>query len=131
MATTARKARTSRARRPVAKRGISRRIGALRAALWTLAFGERVAGAAQRQDEGRVGRIVLELLAQVADVDVDRFLVLVEGLVVAHELEQLTPREDAARLRRQVAQDLELGCREADPAVAALDAAPLEIDQQV
>ena len=52
-----------------------------------------------------------------ADVDVDRLLVLVQSLVVAHELQQLPPREDATRFRRQVAQDLELGGGQADALV--------------
>ena len=64
-------------------------------------------------------------------MDVDRLLVLVERLVVAQELEQLAAGVDAARAAGQVAQDLELGRRQADAAVAALDAPPLEVDQQV
>ena len=63
----------------------------------TSALREGVARAPHRQDEPRAGRVVLELLAQVADVDVDRLLVLVERLVVADQLEQLAPRVDAAR----------------------------------
>lgn len=52
-----------------------------------LALGEGVADATDRHYEGRHGRIVLDLVAEMADVDVDRLLVLVEGLVVAEELE--------------------------------------------
>ena len=36
-------------------------------------------------------RVVLDLVAEVADVDVDRLLVLVERFVVAEELEELGP----------------------------------------
>src|SRR5829696_2163051 len=56
-----------------------------RAAL-TSALGEGVADTADRQDEGRRGRIVLDLLPKVAHVDVDRLLVLVERLVVSQQL---------------------------------------------
>jgi hypothetical protein len=60
-----------------------------------LPFGEGVADAADRHDERRDGRVVLDLVAEMADVDVDRLLVLVEGLVVAQELEKLAPGVDA------------------------------------
>ena len=95
------------------------------------ALGERVADTADRQHERRRRRIVLDLLAQVAHVDVDGLLVLVERLVVAQQLEQLAAGVDAARPRGQVAQDLELGRGEADAAGAALDASPLQVDDQV
>ena len=55
----------------------------------TSVLGELVAGASHRQHELRQRRIVLDLVAQVAHVDVDRLLVLVERLVVAEQLEQL------------------------------------------
>ena len=57
----------------------------------TSALGELVAGAPDGQDELRHRRVVLDLVAQVAHVDVDRLLVLVERLVVAQQLEQLAP----------------------------------------
>src|SRR5450756_532968 len=91
------------------------------------ALREGVPRAADRQDEPRVGWIVLQLLAQVADVDVDSLLVLIQGLVVADELEQLAPRVDAPRATRQMAQYLELGRRQRDAAVAALTSPPLQI----
>src|SRR5690242_12051495 len=96
-----------------------------------LALGEGVPGTPHRQDEARIGRIVLELLAQMADVDVDGLLVLVERLVIAHQLEQFAPREDPPRPCGEVSQDLELRGREADSLVAARDAPPFEIDHQV
>src|SRR5689334_3478324 len=86
----------------------------------TSALGELVAGSADGQDELRQRRIVLDLVAQVAHVDVDRLLVLVEGLVVAQQLEQLAAAEHAARALRKVAQDLELGGGQRNPARAAL-----------
>src|SRR5512141_3481851 len=119
MATTIRKPRTRRARSPVRKRG-SRR-GIERAGL---ALGEGVARSTDGQDELRVGRIVLELFTQMTDVDVDRLLVLVECLVVAHQLDQLAPTEDASGTRCKMAQDLELGRGQREAPVTALDAAP-------
>jgi hypothetical protein len=95
------------------------------------ALGEGVPDTSHRQDERGIGRVVLDLLAQVADVDVDRLLVLVERLVVAQQLEQLAAGVDAARAAGEVAQDLELGRGQADPAGAALDAPALEVDDQV
>src|SRR6476661_6541890 len=95
------------------------------------AFGEGVADTAHRLDECRRGGIVLDLVAQVAHVDVDRLLVLIERLVVSEQLEQLGPGIDAAGPRGEVAEDLELCRREADAAVAALDAPPLEVDDEV
>src|SRR5262245_37112343 len=73
------------------------------------ALGEGVPDTSDRQDEGRDGGVVLDLVAQVADVDVDGLLVLIERLVVAEQLEQLGSRVDAPRSRGEVAQDLELG----------------------
>ena len=64
-------------------------------------------------------------------MDVDGLLVLVERLVVAQQLEELAAGVDAARPRRQVAQDLELGRGEADAPGAALDPPPLQVDDQV
>ena len=80
------------------------------------ALGEGVADTAHRQHELRRRGIVLDLLAQVADVDVDRLLVLVQGLVVTEQLEELAPAEDAAGPAGEVAQDLELGGRQGKPA---------------
>ena len=65
------------------------------------ALGEGVADTADRQDERRRGGIVLDLVAQVADVDVDRLLVLVEGLVVAEQLEQLATGCRRGRVARR------------------------------
>src|ERR1035437_3387395 len=97
----------------------------------TSAFREGVPGSADRQHEPRARGIVLELLSQVADVDVDRLLVLVQGLVVADQLQQLAAGVDTARLAGEVAQDLELRGGQCDAPVAAPGAPPLEVDQQV
>src|SRR3954447_14074510 len=95
------------------------------------ALGEGVAGTTNRHHELRRAGIVLDLVAQVADMHVDRLLVLVERLVVTKQLEELAAGEDAARATRQVAEDLELGGRQADPPVAAENASPLEVDHEV
>src|SRR4051794_7134062 len=95
------------------------------------ALGEGVPDTSHRQDERRIGRVVLDLVAQMAHVDIDGLLVLVERLVVAQELEQLTSGVDAARPRSEVTEDLELGRRQAHPSLAALDAPPLEVDEEV
>ena len=73
------------------------------------ALGERVPDTADGLDEGGLRGVVLELVAQVAHVDVDRLLVLVERLVVAQQVEQLGAGVDPAGLAGEVAQDLELG----------------------
>src|SRR5712675_374486 len=88
-ATTARKAPVSR---PWKVRGVSRRRGSgrrRRPPACPSALGEGVADTPHRQHEHRGRRIVLDLVAQMADVDVDRLLVLIEGLVVAEQLEEL------------------------------------------
>src|SRR6185312_6628662 len=95
------------------------------------ALGERVADAADRQDERRRRRIVLDLLAQVADVHVDGLLVLVERLVVAQQLEQLATGVDTTGPGREMAQDLELRRREADAPGPTLHAATLKVDDEV
>src|SRR6185295_9680394 len=95
------------------------------------ALSEGVPDSPDRQHERRRRRVVLDLLAQVADVDVDRLLVLVEGLVVAQELEQLGPGVDASGPARQVAQDLELRRSERHASLAPLDPSPFEVDEQV
>src|SRR5258705_6099019 len=94
-------------------------------------LGERVANPSDGQDEGRNGRVVLDLVPQVTDVDVDRLLVLVEGLVVAEELEEVAPCIDPAGSRGEVAEDLELRRGQADAPLAALDAPPLQVDDEI
>src|SRR3954471_17864060 len=121
-------------RRPWNVRGRSRRNRpGMRARRSTgrSALGEGVPDTPHRQDEHRRRRVVLDLVPQVADVDVYRLLVLVEGLVVAQELEQLRAGVDPPGSRGEVSEDLEFGRRQAHPPVAALDAPPLEIDEQV
>src|SRR5689334_609572 len=127
--TTARNASVRRPWNVLGNSRCSRWMGPRRPA--SSALGEGVADTTHRQDEGRRRRIVLDLVAKVGDVDVDRLLVLVERLVIAQQLEQLGSRVDAARSGCQVTQDLELRRGEADSPRTALDAAPLEVDEQV
>src|SRR3954465_7159630 len=126
--------RKAAVRRPWNVRGRSRRNRpGMRARRSTgrSALGEGVPDTPHRQDEHRRRRVVLDLVPQVADVDVDRLLVLVEGLVVAQELEQLGAGVDPPGSRGEVSEDLEFGRRQAHPAVATLDPASLEVDEQV
>src|SRR4051812_16882672 len=68
---------------------------------------EAVAHTTHGEDVLRFLGVALELLAQVADVDVDRAGVAVGG-VAPHALQQHVAREHASRRARQGAQDLEL-----------------------
>src|SRR5919201_4295647 len=76
-----------------------------------LSIPEALAHRAYRQDELRLLRILLELLAQMAHVDVDGARLAVVG-AAPERLEQHLPRVDPARVRRHRAQDLELDVRE-------------------
>src|SRR5687768_17272123 len=61
-------------------------------------FGEGIADAPDGPDVARLRGIGLDLIADVADVDVDRSLVLLEGVVVVpHQLQQLSARVHPAR----------------------------------
>src|SRR5688500_12697338 len=63
----------------------------------TSVFGEGIAHASHRPDVARVRRVGLDLVPDVADVNVDGSLVLLEGIVVVpHQLEQLGTGVDAA-----------------------------------
>src|SRR3954451_1260937 len=72
-----------------------------------LLVAEAVADAAHREDVLRLLGVRLELLAQVADVDVDGARVAI-GRVAPHAREEHGAREHAARARGERAQDLEL-----------------------
>src|SRR5687768_3551484 len=95
-------------------------------------LGEGIPDAPNRPDVAGMGRIGLDLVADVADVDVDRALVLLERVVVvAHELEQLRPRVHASGPRGEVAQQVELGCGQADALAIARDSPAFEVDHEV
>src|SRR6185369_11245504 len=74
---------------------------------------------------------VLDLVAQMAHMDIDRLLVLIERLIVAQQLEQLAARVDPTRPRSEVTEDLEFRGSERDPPRSALHAASLEVDEQI
>src|SRR4029078_6337157 len=97
--------RNAPVRRPWNVRGRSRRNRPGRRARRSTGLSslrEGVADTPHRQDECRRRRIVLDLVPQVADVDVDRLLVLVERFVIAQQLEQLQAGGDPARPRSEV-----------------------------
>src|SRR4029078_8388694 len=95
------------------------------------ALGEGVTDTAHPQEERGRGRVVLDLVPEVAHVDVDRLLVLVERLVVAEQLEQLRTGVDATGPRREVAEDLDFRGRQADSPVAAMATPSLHVDHEV
>ena len=88
---------------------------------------EAVADAAHGQDQLGLARVPLDLLAQVADVDVDRARLAVVG-AAAEPLEQLPARKHAARRGCEHPQELELDERELHLAAAHLDGAPGDVD---
>ncbi len=112
---------------------LSRRSGWMRTAWRSRSvLGERIADPSHRPDVARLGGIRLDLVADVADVDVDGALVRFERVVVvADELEQLGAGEDAARLGGEVAEQVELRRGEVDPLPVARDAPALEVDDEV
>jgi hypothetical protein len=63
------------------------------------ALGEGVAGSPHGQHELGLRGVVLDLVPEMADVHVDRLLVLVECLVVAEQLQELAPRDGPAGSR--------------------------------
>src|SRR6187431_2787938 len=72
---------------------------------------EAIADAAYREDQLRLARVALDLLSQVAHVDVDRARLAVVG-ATAQPLEQLPQREDPSRAGCEQPQQLELDERE-------------------
>ena len=72
---------------------------------------EAVARAAHREDQLGLARVALDLLPQVADVDVDRARLAVVR-AAPDALEQLAPAEHDARVGGERAQQLELDERQ-------------------
>src|SRR3954452_22271250 len=95
-----------------------------------LLVAEAVADAAHREDVLGLLGVRLELLAQVADVDVDRAGVAV-GRVAPHSRQQHVAREDAPGARRERAEDLELDERGGDDLAAEADRALGGLDAQL
>src|SRR4051794_7556662 len=88
---------------------------------------EVVADPAHGEDQLGLLRVLLDLLAQVADVNVDRARIAVGG-VAPQALEQHRAAEHAARGARQDREDLELDIGELDLGAAHLDLALAEVD---
>src|SRR4051794_9636348 len=90
---------------------------------------EAVADAAHGEDRVGPVRVRLDLLAQMPDVDVDRARVAEVG-GPPQRLEQHAAAVDAARVRHQRPQQLELDVGELRPLAAHLDRAARHVDQQ-
>src|SRR5439155_6749665 len=90
---------------------------------------EAVADAAHGEDVFGLARVTLELLAQVTDVDVDRPRLAIVG-ASPERLEQHPPAVDAAGVRRQRPQELELDVRELHRLVPDLDGSAAQVDPQ-
>src|SRR5512145_2572619 len=86
----------------------------------TLVRPEAIPGAAHGEDQLGIARVALDLLAQVADVDVDRARLPVVG-AAPQALQQLAPGEHDARARREHHQHLELDERQLHWLAASLD----------
>src|SRR5829696_10086130 len=91
---------------------------------------EAVADAAHGQDQLRSLRLLLELFAQVADVDVDRARVAVGG-IAPYALEKHRAAEHSPRAASQRREHLELDVGEPHGLVAHLDLTAIEVDAQV
>src|SRR5262245_36070333 len=91
---------------------------------------EAVAHPAHGEEKLGVFRVLLQLLAQVADVDVYGARIAVLG-IAPDVLEQRLAAEHAAGRARQRGEDLELDVGDADLLRAQGDHAPLEVDLQL
>src|SRR5438067_8592940 len=91
---------------------------------------EAVADAADSEDVLRVARVGLDLLAQVADVDVDRARLAIGG-VAPERPEQHLPREDTRGLARQRPQKLELDVGQLNRLARQVDRSPGRTDSQL
>src|SRR5438445_4430813 len=91
--------------------------------------GEAIAHATFGEDIARIGRIVLELLAQVVDVQAD----VVRGIAILgapHAAEQRLVGHDHARVREQVIEQAELGRPQLDLLAVFPDFVPVKVDRQ-
>ena len=62
---------------------------------------------------------------------VDGPFVLLQRVVVAHELEELAPGVDPARAACQVSEEVELGGRKRDAVAVARHSTAVEVDDQI
>src|SRR4249919_2439521 len=91
---------------------------------------EAIARAAHREDQLGIARIPLDLLAQVADVDVDRARLAVVR-PAPQSLQELAPREHDAGALREDDQHLELDERELDGLPANVDCPSGNVDPEL
>src|SRR3954452_22075495 len=89
---------------------------------------EAIAEAADRLDPPRAGRVVLDLAAQVAHVDVDD--VDVAGAVAAQAAGDLRARLHTARLLGEGEEEVELRARHCAEGAVDADLAPMGVDLQ-
>src|SRR5687768_9339516 len=93
---------------------------------------EGIPDAPHRPDVAGLRRIGLDLVPDVADVDVDGALVLLQRVVVvADQLEQLRSRVHAARPRGKVTEQVELGRGQTDALAVTRHPPALEVDDEV
>src|SRR5687768_11174423 len=92
---------------------------------------ECIAHAPDRPDVARLGGIRFDLVANVADVHVDRPLVGLQRLVVAHQLEELRSRVHPPGAASEVPEEVELGGRQRDALAVAGHPPALEVDDEV
>src|SRR5688500_39477 len=93
---------------------------------------EGIPDAPHRPDVAGLRRIGLDLVPNVADVDVDGALVLLERVVVvADQLEQLRSRVHPARSGGKVPEQIELGRGQTDALAVTCHTPPLEVDDEV
>src|SRR5947208_14974944 len=90
---------------------------------------EPVADAANREDVFGLARVALELLAQVADVDVDRARFAVVR-TAPERLQQHPAAVDTARMCGQGPQQLELDVGQLHGLLPDLDGAPSHVDPE-
>src|SRR5215208_1597082 len=91
-------------------------------------FAECIAHAPHRPDVARLGGIGLDLVANVADMNVDGPLVGLQRLIVADQLQQLGAGVDATRATGHMAQQVELGRGQRDALPVTGHASSLQVD---
>src|SRR6188768_665168 len=104
--------------------------GSPRGAGASCAVPEAVPRAPHREDQLRLARVALDLLPEMADVDVDRARLAVVG-TPADALEQLSAAEHDPRLRREQREQLELDERERDGRAPDVHRAARKVDDDL
>jgi hypothetical protein len=91
---------------------------------------EAIARAADRKDQLGIARVPLDLLAKVANVDIDRPRLTVVG-PPTKSFQELSPRKDDAWARRQHHEHLELDERELDGLPTDLHGSARQVDPEL